>query len=777
MSRRSKTSALGIHAAVEQWMSGALRGDMALNVVTPPGQAVFGRFPGWLGVDVLRALSSMGIDAPYAHQTAAWEILKTGDDLMVATPTASGKTLCYNVPVLNSLAEDPSARALYVFPTKALARDQESSIRRLIALSGIAAKAVVYDGDTPLGMRQAARREAQIIITNPDMLHMGILPHHTAWSGFFSGLRYVVIDELHQYRGVFGSHVANVLRRLLRICGFHGSAPTFAACSATIGNPVELAKAVLGRAVKLVRKSGAPTGHRTFLLYNPEVVDPVMGVRRSALKVAARMAGDLVQSGVVTLVFCQTRRGVEIVLKYLRDRLRRDGLNPDRVRGYRGGYLPTLRREIETALRDGEVDAVISTNALELGIDVGELDAVVLAGYPGTIAATHQRAGRAGRRAGPSLAVMVAGAAPLDQFLAREPEFLTGASPERALVQPDNLDILLNHLDCATFELPFNVGDSFGALTAAETEASLQCLADEGDLTRTGDRFSFIGSSYPAANCSIRNMGQKRVVAINVETMEPIAEVDERAARRELHKDAVYQHEGAIYHVESLDLVAGKAAVRAIEPTYFTTAQEQVQLLVLEDREGRSIPGGDTRFGDVRVSEQVVGFKKIRFKNNENLGYGQVNQSPVTMETEAIWLTLHRKLTQRWRRDDILIGLKGLGHALHQVASLRLMCDPRDMATSVQILLLDEAEKETAADPAPTLFLYDAHPGGVGLSEKAYEDIEIIMKDVLYLVRGCLCEQGCPACVGPATKDGPPIKQLAVALAEAMFVNNFAIKA
>jgi len=726
------------------------------------GEAV--EFPPWLPGRLVDALVGLGVHAPYSHQLRAWELLAAGRNVVVSTPTASGKTLCYNVPVADRLIRDPRSRALYVFPTKALARDQEAAIRELLARAGVDAPVCVYDGDTPPQVRREARRGARVLITNPDMLHVGILPHHAAWADFFAGLELVVIDELHQYRGVFGSHVANVIRRLGRVAAFHGADHRCAACSATIANPEELARAVCERPFEEIGQSGAPAGSRSFLAINPRLVDPARGIRRSAIETAARLAADLVGAGVVTLLFCQTRQGVEVALRYLRERLSAAERDPGRVRGYRGGYLPSLRREIEGALRDGVLDGVVATNALELGIDVGELDAVVLAGYPGTIASLRQRAGRAGRRQTSSLAVMVARATPLDQFLIREPAYLLEASPERALVQPDNLDILLAHLTCAGFELPFGEGERFGTLDLDETRAALEFLADEGRLSRSGGRYHYVHETYPASEVGLRDVSGDAVVALDLESGEVLAEVDLRAARRELHEQAVYQHEGRTWLVERLDLEHGQAQLRAGEPPYYTVPVSRVGLRVEETRERRPLAASAAGLGagDVRVTEEITGFKRVRFRTHENLGFGEVDLPPRSMETQAMWLV---PASGSADAERLRLGLEGFGHALAQVASLRLMCDPRDVATTVQ----------QAPDPSgvggatfePALYLYDAHPGGVGLSKRSFEEAEQIVADAARLIAGCPCQSGCPSCVGPATEGEPgEAKQLARDVAE-----------
>lgn len=734
-----------IETVVAKWES-VLRGEFAVKAVTSAVCAQTEAFPEWLHCNVLGALTRMGVGLPYNHQVTAWQVLHQKRNLVIATPTASGKTLCYNVPVANAILNDPNAKALYLFPTKALARDQESSVRKLLALAGLDSKAVVYDGDTPTDIRRKAKKEASIIITNPDMLHTGILPHHASWAQFFGHLKYVVVDELHQYRGIFGSHVANVFRRLARITQFYGAHPQYVGCSATIGNPEELAGKIMGCEVESVRQSGAPTGKKTFLLYNPEIVDPVMGTRASAFRTAARLAADLVKHDISTLVFCQTRRGVEIVLHYLRDKARLQGNIKELIRGYRGGYLPNLRREIESDLRDGKLKAVVATNALELGIDVGELDAVILAGYPGSIAATHQRSGRAGRRQAPSLSVLIARSTPMDQFLAQHPKYLLEASPEQALVHPNNVEILLSHLRCAAFELSFGLHERFGSLQVAEAQAALECLVDEGNLKKSGERYHFIANSYPAGEVNLRVAMSTNVVVYNLETGEPMAEVAAHSARFELHENAIYQHEGETFEVKKFDPELSKAFVRPVEPVYYTTAIDQTTIQVQEQQQEKWISGVSLCLGDVEVIENVTGYKKIKFQTHENLGYGDIRLPPLNIGTESIWLSFSSTIVDTYDPEAVALALDGISYALGQVASLRLMCDSRDIGIVVQSAPR-QGGKETAW--APLLYLYDTHEGGVGLAERAFEEMEQLLTDTLALVSGCPCQEGCPVCIGP----------------------------
>lgn len=734
-----------IDAVVANWED-RLRGEITAKTVTSASDATLKGFPGWLNNDVVAGLTSVGIQQPYSHQVTAWNTLHRGGDLVIATPTASGKTLCYNVPVAHTLLSEPDARALYLFPTKALARDQESTVRKLLSLCGLDQKAVVYDGDTPSDIRRAARKTASVIISNPDMLHTGILPHHASWASFFSNLKYVVVDELHQYRGVFGSHVANVFRRLARICEFYGARPRYVGCSATIGNPDELAEKVLGKKVVAITESGAPSGRRTFVLYNPEVVDPVMGTRASAFRTAARLAADLVKEDITTLVFCQTRRGVEIVLHYLRSRVRVDGDVAEMIRGYRGGYLPNLRREIESDLREGRLKAVVATNALELGIDVGELDAVLLAGYPGTIAATHQRSGRAGRRQHPSLSVLISRSTPMDQFLARHPRYLFEGSPEKAQVQPDNVEILLSHLRCAAFELPFGEVECFGSVLVTDAQAALSVLADEGLLKKSGQRFHYVADGYPAAEVNLRVAMKQNVVVYNLRTNEPLAEVAAHSARFELHRDAIYQHEGSTYEVVRFEPEQSRAFVNPVEPVYYTTAVDQTRINQLQTRREKQIGSSTLIAGDVEVVENVVGFKKIKFQTHENLGYGDISLPPLTMETESTWLICHPSVTGQLNPVTAAAALDGIANALSQVISLRLMCDPRDIALSVQTATPDGGEQ---THWQPVLYIYDTHEGGVGLSERAFDEMSLLLADASALVNGCKCLEGCPVCIGP----------------------------
>ncbi len=709
--------------------------------------------PPSLDTRVARALAARGITELYAHQAEAFELARAGRDLVISTPTASGKSLCYNLPVLDALARDPGARALYLFPTKALSRDQEEALRASLAAAEIDCGAITYDGDTPGDARRAARQGAGVLLTNPDMLHAGILPHHAAWARVLSSLRYVVIDELHTYRGVFGSHLANVLRRLLRIARFHGSDPTFIFASATIGNPAEHAGRMLGREVALVDQSGAPQNPRTVLVYNPPVVNAELGIRRSYIKTAVDLAGDLVGAGVPTLVFGQSRNNVEVMLKYLRDRLAPQGIPPERIVAYRGGYLPGTRRRLEAELRAGEISCVVATNALELGIDIGSLDAVVCAGYPGSVAALWQRFGRGGRRGKRSLAVLVASSAPLDQYFANRPDQLLSAPIEQARIDPDNVEILVQHLKCAAFELPVRDGETLGDLPAESVREAMGFLGQHGIVhpTKNDDGatvFHWSTAAYPANHVSLRSVGWDNVVVIDVSCDTNIAEMDWRSSHTMLHEQAIYQHEGRQYQVERLDHENHKAFVRPVRSDYFTTAMTHTAVSVIDSaaRDRLDSSGGLwAESGEVSVVQKVVGFKKIKFYTHENTGYGEVHLPEMEMHTTAVWLTFGNRVivAQGVPRPQALDALRGLANALHTVAAVGLMIDPRDLGCTV------EEQDSPGAGYDPSVYLFDRIPGGVGLAPRIYADRRTVLERAAQLMRSCGCDDGCPGCIGP----------------------------
>ncbi len=761
----------GIESVVDRWLAhGTVRPNLTADRTLASRGATSLPFPPGLGPGLCRALEGRGIDSLYTHQARAFEAAMRRQHFVVATPTASGKSLCFHLPVLETLMREPDARAIYLYPTKALARDQEAGLRELMREAGSPSSAVVFDGDTPADARRAARERGGIVITNPDMLHTGILPHHAAWARTFQHLRYVVVDELHTYRGVFGSHVANVLRRLLRVAAFHGSHPTLIGATATIGNPTSHAARLFGqpeRALATFDESGAPHGARRFFLFNPPVVNAELGIRASYVKQAVMLGADLVRAEVPTILFGQSRNNVEIMLRYLRDRTAGD-VEPDRIMGYRGGYLPETRRAIEQRLRSGDVLAVVATNALELGIDIGELDAVICAGYPGSTAAMWQRFGRAGRRGGLSISVLVTSSAPVDQYLAREPAFLLGAPVEEARIDPDNVEILVQHLKCAAFELPFARGDAFGSLGPGETADALGFLEKHDVLHEAGNTFHWAADSYPANHVSLRSVGWDNVVIIDLEHDRTLAEIDFRGAHTMVHEQAIYQHDGECWQVERFDYENHKAYVRKVAPDYYTDAMTHVQVALLEETATTAL--GDARdawksgWGEVSVVEKVVGYKKIKFHTHENAGYGEVRLPEMQMHTTAFWLTLQGERVEACPggRAAAIDALRGVGKALETVATLALMCDGRDFGVA-----MGDAGATASPDVVatldgrraydPTLFLYEHVPGGTGLSERVYEQQTTLLAAALDLIARCPCDTGCPACVGPSDAALAPV--------------------
>ncbi|MBS8264644.1 DUF1998 domain-containing protein [Mesobacillus boroniphilus] len=688
-----------------------------------------------------KALERRGISRLYTHQKSSYEQIMQGQSIVAVTPTASGKTLCYNLPVLQTIIEDPNARALYMFPTKALAQDQKSEINELIQEAELAINSYTYDGDTPSNIRQKVRRAGHIVITNPDMLHSAILPHHTKWVSLFENLKYVVIDELHIYRGVFGSHVANLIRRLKRICNYYGSDPVFICTSATIANPLELAEGLTEKDMVLIDNNGAPSGRKHFLFYNPPVVNIPLNVRRSATLETRRLAGEFLKNKIQTIVFARSRVRVEILLTYLQD-LVKHKLGPKAIRGYRGGYLPTERREIEKGLRSGDIYGVVSTNALELGVDIGQLQVCIMNGYPGTIASAWQQAGRAGRRHGESVVIMVASSSPLDQYVIQNPDYFFNRSPETARINPDNLIILIDHIKCASYELPFKKGDTFGA---AEIEEILEYLTEERILHQNGDKWFWMNDAFPAHNISLRSASQENVVIIDqsdVANVRVIGEMDTFSAMTLLHEEAIYLHQGIQFQVEKLDWEEKKAFVREVDVDYFTDANLAVQLSVLEEDKHRGNAETEIGYGDVSVRAMATIFKKIRFETHENIGSGPIFLPEEELHTSSAWISLNKELSE-FGHDRLEEGLIGTSQALKHIAPLFVMCDPSDVHVVPQV--------KAAHNEKPTIFFYDRYPGGIGLSEKIYTGIEEILNQTKQMVMNCQCSDGCPSCIGTDT--------------------------
>ncbi len=710
-------------------------------------------FPETLDGRLAGVLSARGIGKLYRHQGEAVAAALAGENVAVVTPTASGKTLCYNLAVLQTLLHDPDARALYLFPTKALAQDQLDELHGLVTDLNVDVKTFTYDGDTPGDARRAVRAAGHIVITNPDMLHTGILPHHTKWVKLFENLRFVVVDELHQYRGVFGSHVANVLRRLRRICRFYGSDPVFICCSATIANPGELAERLLGAPVKVVDRNGAPRGEKVVAVYNPPVVNRELGIRRSALKAARTIAANLLRSGVQTIVFAPSRVTVELLLRRLRDSMRSKPGEPPAVQGYRSGYLPSERRAIEAGLRDQKVRGVVATTALELGIDIGGLDAAVLLGYPGTVASTWQQMGRAGRGDSLSFAVLVTNSTPLNQYLAHHPEYLLETAPEAGLINPDNLIIRVSHLKCAAFELPFGEGEEFGP----DTADLLRLLSEEGILHAADGRYHWMTEAYPAEQVSLRSASIDNFVIVE-DGAKPkvVGEMDRPSAPLLIHDEAIYMHGGQQYHVDRLDWEEKKAYVRPVDVDYYTDANLAVDLKVLET--GAEAANGACRryHGDVAVTFLATIFKKIKLDTQENVGWGKIHLPQEDMHTTAYWVALKESAWAGLNPAELQSGLWGMAHLLGGVAPLFLMCDAKDLQAVAQV--------RSPFTDAATVFLYERNPGGVGLAEGLYAAHDAMLASALELARNCGCADGCPSCVGPGLDDAPDSKRAAITI-------------
>lgn len=728
----------------------------------PATDPAWGDFPAALHPKLTEALAAQGLHRPYTHQADAVQAALSGEHIVLTTPTASGKTLCYNLPVLDRILREPDARALYLFPTKALSQDQYHGLHRLIEAVGADIGTYTFDGDTRPDARRAVRDHGQIVITNPDMLHAGILPQHTKWVKLFENLRYVVIDELHVYRGIFGSHVAHVLRRLRRICRFYGSDPQFICCSATIANPRELATMLTGLTPTLVDRSGAPRGEHHLVCYNPPVVNAQLGIRAGVVKTSSRMAADLITAGVSTIVFAGSRLHVEVILKYVREAISRAHLPTDLVQGYRGGYLPLRRRRIEAGLRSGSVRGVIATNALELGIDIGSLDACIIAGYPGCIASLWQQSGRAGRRSGKSLTVYVARSSALDQYLVTHTDQLVGATPEHARVNPRNLFVLLDHMKCAAFELPFEPGEAYGDLDAPQTHEVLEVLESHRVLHEADGRYHWMARVFPAHEVSLRGPSEENFVVIEVPSEAVLAEVDFRSAHTTLHEHAIYNLDSKQYQVERLDYENHKAYVRKVAPDYYTTALTHSRVSVLDEEEATRSGSLATAHGEVLITHKVVGFKKLRFHSHENVGYGDVVLPDQEMHTTACWLTMPADLLAAlpFPRDVAVDALVGLGHALRTTATVALMCARHDLglvvgdrSAGIEVTRpggrTAPPESSPPEDFDPSVFLYDNMPGGVGLAEEIHRRLADLVERALVLIQGCACDEaGCPACLG-----------------------------
>jgi DEAD/DEAH box helicase domain-containing protein len=744
----------------------------------PAQEGSYQDYPKEIHPGLIKAFREKGFERLYTHQYSSWEALQQGKNVVVVTPTASGKTLCYNMPVLDSMLKNPSARALYLFPTKALANDQRAELDETIKLLPEEIRIFTYDGDTPQDARKAIRARGHIVLTNPDMLHAGILPHHTKWIKLFENLKYIVIDELHNYRGIFGSHLANVLRRLKRVAKFYGSSPQFVLCTATIANPLEMAEKMIEAPVALVDNNGAPRGEKYILFYTPPVVNRFLGIRRSYVNESRRIASLFLKNNLQTIVFAQSRLITEVLLTYLKEDIEKTIKDEGLIRGYRGGYLPLKRREIEKGLREGKILGVVSTNALELGIDIGTLDVAVLAGYPGTIASTWQRTGRAGRKTGTSAAVLVASSSPLDQFIVNHPDYFFSKSPEKALINPDNLSILINHVECAAFELPFQDGEKFGTVEIGEI---LKYLEEDRLLHHSKDKWYWTSEAYPADGISLRSISSDNFVVVDAtERTKAIAEVDFTSALTTLHPKAIYICEGEQYFVEELDYEQRKAYVKKTDVDYYTDAIDYTKIKILDIFDKKRLDRFDTAHGEVHVATQVVGFKKIKFHTMENVGAGDLSLPQNEMHTTSYWLTVPASILQSlpFSSEQKINGLYGLAYILHHVSPLFLMCDLHDIGASIGDNSTGESvpPKDMLAkiqplhgtpfyfemDFEPNIFIYDNYPGGIGLSPSLFDLEKRLLETCLKTIAACPCQDGCPSCVGPTAESGEQAKEVAV---------------
>lgn len=746
-----------------------LRSDSALNIRVVKIDRFDGEFlpyPTNLCEEVQTVYKNKGIDRLYVHQARAIGHVLEGKNVVVSTPTASGKTLIYNTVTLDALTKNPSARSLYLFPTKALSQDQLAELFELNKLMGDKLGLFTYDGDTPQNTRKAIRKKAQIVLTNPYMLHSGILPHHTKWVNLFENLKYIIIDELHYYTGVFGSHMGNIMRRLKRICNFYGSNPVFIMSSATISNPRELAEKTIEEEVVLIDHSGAPRGEKYLVFFNPPIVNKELGIRRSYVSVARQVSGILLKNGLQVITFANSRLITEVLVKYLKNDLEKNVTDQGRVRGYRGGYLPHKRREIEQGLRRGDIQAVVSTNALELGIDIGSLDATVLASYPGSIASTWQRLGRAGRRSGKSIGVLVSSSSPVDQFIVNHPEYFTGKSPEVGRINPDNLTILIEHIKCASFELPFVKGESFGKEDLVEI---LDYLSEHKVLFQNQDKWFWTEEGYPADAVAINRVSSDNFVVVDrTETERVIAEVDFSSALETLHPKAIYMLESEQYIVEEMDYENRKAFVRKSNSDYYTDSITYTKIAILDVFDETRKERYDYFHGEVHVFSQVVGFKKLKFFTNENVGAGDLQLPQQEMHSTAFWITIKNQCLTivNLSSEDKLEAVSGLAYLMRHICAVLLMCDVNDIGVAVEDnVTKTEINRQTmrklaSARPGgeeqallrdfePNIYIYDSYPNGIGFSEVLYERAEEIFEGVLDAIDRCPCERGCPSCVGP----------------------------
>lgn len=711
-----------------------------------PVEAKYSEYPENIDTNLKNLFVEKGIVNLYSHQRKAFDIAEQKKDLVVVTPTASGKTICYNLPVLNHIINNPEARALYLFPTKALAQDQMHELNNIINTLEADIKTYTFDGDTPANARKAIRSSGHVVITNPDMLHSGILPHHTIWIKLFENLKYIVIDEVHSYKGVFGSHLANLIRRLRRICKFYGSNPQFILCSATILNPKEHAENLIERPVHLIDNNGAPSGEKHYLIYNPPVVNEQLGIRSSAVKEAAKFGSFILKNNIATIIFARSRMRVEIISTYLKEKCK-----SAKLASYRGGYLPNERRKIEKGLRNKEILGVVSTNALELGIDIGMLDAVITTGYPGSISSMQQQFGRAGRRGEASLSVMIATSSPLDQYIANNPEFVIDSNPECACINPDNILILMDHLKCAAFELPFSEDERF-AKHLSTTKEMLEYLEEMGILKKAENKYHWMNQIYPATEISLRTAASENFVIIDkTDKTTVIGEVDYHSAPTLIHDDAIYIHMGKQYYIDKLDWERRTAYCHEVDTEYYTDADSKKDLHVLEQIETKDFNIAALSKGEINIREKATLFKKIRFNTHENLGWGKIDLPESEMHTTATWIDFDdEKLYNIAGKETAGDILYSISYIFQNLVPIFTLADIMDIHT------LSQSRADHSGKPA--IYIYDSTPGGVGLSDRVFTLLPTISNEAINVISKCNCANGCPGCIGPLVSDDSNLK-------------------
>jgi len=737
----------------------------------PAKEGEYDDFPEGISSELIDVLRDKGIYRLYSHQTEAISKILNDENVVIVTPAASGKTLCYNLPVVNQILMDDNTRALYLFPTKALSQDQLRELYDMTQPLNRGIKVYTFDGDTPQSARKAIRLSGHIVVTNPDILHTGILPHHTNWLKLFENLKFVVIDEIHNYRGVFGSHLSNVIRRLKRICKFYGSKPQFICCSATIANPLDLTQNVVEEKFELVDRNGAPTGEKHFILYNPPVVNYELGIRKSSIHTATSLAMRFISEKFQTIVFARSRLRVEIIVKYLKRLVERIKRDPEIIKGYRGGYLPNERRAIEEGIKNGEIMGVVSTNALELGIDIGQLRVSIMAGYPGTIASTWQQGGRAGRRNEEAVIILVASSAPIDQYIINHPEYFFGLSPEVGMINANNFPILVSHIKCAAFELPFNDKERFGEL---DITPILERLDQEKILRHTGEKWYWSSEVYPAEEVSLRSPTVENFVIVNKSrNNEVIGEIDYDSAPYLIHEDAIYIHQSQLFFIDKLDWEGRTAYAREVDVDYYTDAIAKTNIKVMNTdntiypeeniKKGVINFAQSIHYGQVSVSTLVTKYKKIKFETHESVGYGDIHLPENEMQTDSFWIAFNPVIKERLEEMELDLGggLKALATVLRNVIPVFVLCDPRDIAAIPQL-------RSRYDDQTPTIYVYDKYPGGIGISKKVFEIYPDIFKAASELMQNCQCGRGCPSCVGPVIEVGEKGKDTALKILESL---------